>query len=263
MDRKCPDPHQPALTRRDVLQGIGLAGVSGLSGVILQPSPASSQSQLMDLLLLLAVDCSYSVSRTEYNLQTQGLALAFLDPEVVEACTTGPNQQIAVAVMQWSSESSQVFSIPWHVIDSPQAAVQLSARLSTMPRETADGATALGDALTKAGAYMQSAPFDAFRKVIDVSADGRKNTGSVVEPVRDVLVSNGITINGLAILNEDPTLDYYFRNALIGGIGAFAMVANDYQEFGTAIRKKLLREIRFVPVSDATDMPNPSDRQEG
>lgn len=249
--------------RRLLLQGLGLSGSLGFTGLIAGAPQARAQVRAVDLLLVLAVDCSYSVSRTEYNLQTQGLALAFLDPEIVEACTAGPNQQIAVAVMQWSSENSQVFSIPWQVINSVQAAIQFSARLSTMPRETADGATAMGDALAQAGAYIQTAPFEAFRRVIDVSADGRKNTGSVVEPVRDALVSRGVTINGLAILNEDPTLDYYFRKALIGGVGAFAMVANDYQEYGTAIRKKLLREIRFVPVSDATDVVDPNGAQGG
>lgn len=206
--------------------------------------------EAVDLILLLAIDCSYSVSPTEYNLQTQGLALALLDPEIVEAALAGPNGKIALAVMQWSSENSQILSIPWTVIDRPQAAVQFSAQLSTMARQTADGATALGDALSKAGAYVQSAPFDAFRRVIDVSGDGRKNTGSVVPPVRDALVERGITINALAILNEDAELDQYYAQEVIGGIGSFVVIANDYQGYGKAIRKKLLREIRFVPVSE-------------
>lgn len=206
--------------------------------------------EAVDLILLLAIDCSYSVSPTEYNLQTQGLALALLDQEIVEAALAGPNGKIALAVMQWSSENSQILSIPWTVIDRPQAAVQFSAQLSTMARQTADGATALGDALSKAGAYVQSAPFDAFRRVIDVSGDGRKNTGSVVPPVRDALVERGITINALAILNEDAELDQYYAQEVIGGIGSFVVIANDYQGYGKAIRKKLLREIRFVPVSE-------------
>lgn len=239
-----PPPRRFA--RREVLRGI--AGISAGAFAI---DPSVAQTDAVDLLLLLAIDCSYSVSRTEYNLQVQGLALAFLDPEINEAITAGPNGRIAVAVMQWSSENSQILSIPWAVLDGPQAAVRFSSQLSTMARQTADGATALGDALAKAGQHIQSAPFDSFRRVIDVSGDGRKNTGSVVAPVRDSLVARGITINGLVIRNEDPDLDLYYSKTVVGGIGSFMIVANDYEEYRTAIRKKLLREIRFVPVSDA------------
>lgn len=248
----------PKSGRKSVCGGMSrrAALVSGTAALL--TGPVHAQGNLpVDLILLLAIDCSYSVSRTEYNLQTQGLALAFLDPEIVEAALAGPNGRIALAVMQWSSENSQIPSIPWRLIDTPEAAVQFSVHLSTMARQTADGATALGDALSQAGAYIQSAPYDAFRRVIDVSGDGRKNTGSVVTPVRDALVERGITINALAILNEDPELDAYYARDLIGGIGSFVMIANDYKEYGKAIRKKLLREIRFVPVSEA----DPADLQ--
>lgn len=236
-------------TRRAAL----LAGLSALA----LPRSLKAQGAPVDLLLLLAVDCSYSVSRTEYNLQTQGLALAFLDPEIVKAAIGGPYGRIAVAVMQWSSEQSQILAIPWTLIDGAQAAIQFSARLSTMSRQTADGATALGDALTVAGAHIQNAPFEAFRRVIDISGDGRKNTGSVVSPVRDALVSNGVTINALVILNEDPNLETYYARNVIGGLGHFLIIANDYQEYREAIRRKLIREIRFVPVSDAGSSMSP------
>jgi hypothetical protein len=226
--------------------------LTGLSALAVGGS-ARARGEPVDLLLLLAVDCSYSVSRTEYNLQTQGLALAFLDPEIVKAAIGGPYGRIAVAVMQWSSEQSQILAIPWTLIDGPQAAIRFSASLSTMARQTADGATALGDALSVAGAHIQSAPYEAFRRVIDISGDGRKNTGSVVSPVRDALVANGVTINALVILNEDPNLEEYFSRHVIGGLGHFMIIANDYQEYREAIRRKLIREIRFVPVSDAGD----------
>ncbi len=244
------------LSRRGFL-GRGMAGF-GLGACVHSFSPfrinrANAQVESVDLLLLLAVDSSFSVSRVEYNLQIQGLALAFLDPEIIEAATSGPTGRIAVAVMQWSSEFSQILTVPWTVVDGAQSAVLLSGALSTMQRQTADGATALGDALSAAGAYIQSAPYEAFRRVIDVSGDGRKNTGSVVTPVRDALVGRGITINALAILNEDPQLDLYYSQTVVGGIGSFTMVANDYHQFGEAIRRKLLREIRFVPVSQRVE----------
>ena len=57
------------------------------------------------------------------------------------------------------------------------------------------------------------------------------------------MVAAGITINGLAILNETPDLDSYYRERVVGGPGAFLMVADDYQDFIAAIRRKLVREI--------------------
>ena len=61
--------------------------------------------------------------------------------------------------------------------------------------------------------------------------------------VRDQLVHFGITINGLTILNEFPTLNRYFERYIIGGYGSFVMVAKDYDDFRRAIYRKLLKEI--------------------
>lgn len=246
------DPN-PTPSRRDLL---GM--VAGSTFALSLSSPTKAQGIAVDLILLLAIDCSFSVSRSEYNLQTQGMALAFLDPEIVEAILSGPYARIAVGVMQWSSEASQPMVIPWTLLDSPTAIIHFSAELSVMRRQTADGATALGDALTRAGDFVQSAPYDSVRKVIDVSGDGRKNTGTPVRPIRDALIRRGITINGLVIRNEDPNLDIYYNENVVGGIGSFTVVTYNYKGYGDAIRKKLLREIRFSPVSERPDTAAPN-----
>ncbi|MGH6801772.1 MAG: DUF1194 domain-containing protein, partial [Methyloceanibacter sp.] len=69
-----------------------------------------------------------------------------------------------------------------------------------------------------------------------------------VEPARDAAVGRGITINGLAILSDDPRLDIYYKRSLIGGADAFVEVAHDFSQFATAIRQKLIREI-YPPLS--------------
>ncbi len=66
--------------------------------------------------------------------------------------------------------------------------------------------------------------------------------------LRDAAVLQGVTINGLAILNEDSHVDAYYRNSVIGGPGAFVMTANDYESFALAIVEKLVKEIGAVPV---------------
>jgi hypothetical protein len=67
---------------------------------------------------------------------------------------------------------------------------------------------------------------------------------------RREVIEQDITINGLAILNELPLLDQYFRDHLIGGAGAFFMVAQDYSDFAQAMAQKLVREIRSVPLAE-------------
>lgn len=240
-------------TRRAFLKQA--AAMAVLPGAILSGVRSSTaRTPPVDLLLLLAIDCSYSVDADEFALQKQGMSFAFQDHEIIEAVLSGPMQRIAVSVMQWSSETSQILSVPWTLLDSPQTIFQFSAVLTSMPRQTADGATALGDALARAGAYVQSAPYTSFRKVIDISGDGRRNTGSDVDTIRAALISRGITINGLVIRNEDPDLDIYYKNSVIGGMGSFMIVANDYDGYQRAIKKKLLREISFNPVSQLSEI---------
>ena len=59
----------------------------------------------------------------------------------------------------------------------------------------------------------------------------------------------GITVNGLTILNEDPNLDRYYLSRVIVGADAFVLVADDYEDFGRAIRLKLITEITGSPMA--------------
>jgi Protein of unknown function (DUF1194) len=38
-------------------------------------------------------------------------------------------------------------------------------------------------------------------------------------------------------------LDEYFRESVVGGPGAFVIPAEDFQAFGHAVKRKLIREI--------------------
>ena len=98
---------------------------------------------------------------------------------------------------------------------------------------------------------LAEAPWQAARRVIDVSGDGVNNSGPLPEAARDRAVAEGITVNGLAIVNEHPTygllprvpLDEYYRESVVGGPGAFVIVAEDFNSFGNAVKRKLIREI--------------------
>ena len=213
------------------------------------PSPRiQAEDYEVDLALVLAVDCSFSVDFTEFALQMEGLGEAFRQPEVKRAIALGNLQRIAVSVVQWSDESNQVVAMPWTILESEEDGDLFGETLAGMPRKLAEGGTSISSALLYSAAHLSRAP-RAQRLVIDISSDGRNNVGVPVNAVRDRLVAQGITINALTILNEWPTLDIYFQKQVVGGEGHFVIPANDYQAYADAIYRKLLREITGPGIS--------------
>ena len=230
-----------------------------LALAILLAAPAGQAQTPVDLALVLALDSSASVDESEFALQRDGLAQAFRDPEVIKAIESGPFKRIAVTVVEWAGHAEQTVDIPWTLVDGGDGALVLADRIDGLERRILTGATSIAGALTFANSLLMSTPYDSARLVIDLSGDGRNNQGPPVETVRHDVVAQGVTINGLAIVNEHPTLNYYFEDRVIGGTAAFVEVANDYADYPRAIRRKLIREIRTmnisVPRTDAPDGP--------
>lgn len=240
----------------------GLAGAL-LLGWALAPAPALAVQQPVDLELVLAVDASSSVSADEFHLQIKGLAEAFRNPGVLEAVQAGGDLGIAVSLMQWSDNRKQVRAVNWTAVYDESTVLALADAIEATPRYLIGGGTAIGGAIQFAVRQFDDNGFDGRRRVIDISGDGRTNQGSQPSDQRDLAVALGITINGLAILNEDPTIDtYYFRN-VIGGTGAFVVTANDYESYAVAILTKLIREIAAVPIAAVPRPFAPSQAQAG
>ena len=206
-------------------------------------SPPSAAGEYVDLELLLAIDVSASVDVSEYALQMSGIANAFRDPSVLSAITASAPKGVAVAVMQWAGPDEQAYSVPWIIVRDADSAEVLAARVEATPRPLTMGGTAIGDALIVGLSLLGESGILAARLVIDVSGDGRTNRGTSPGPVRAHAASIGITVNGLAIVNEEPELLAYYTDRVIGGPGAFVIRADDYGDFGRAIRMKLIREI--------------------
>lgn len=218
---------------------LGLA----LSLCFLMPLPAGrAEDYDVDLALVLAIDCSFSVDAHEYAVQMRGLGRAFMSDQVKKAIAQGVRQRIAVMAVQWSDDRNQKVVVPWTVISGDADADELGQIFLRTPRQLTEGGTSVSTALAFSASLFAAAP-SAERQVIDVSTDGRNNSGPAVPPVRDHLVAQGITINGLTILNEWPTLDSYFESNVAGGPGHFVIPANDYEAYGEAILRKLVREI--------------------
>ena len=210
------------------------------------PAPARAVEGV-DLAIVLAVDSSSSVSTYEFNLQMRGLAEAFRHPGVHDAIASSAPNGIAVTLVQWASPDAQVPAFDWTEVHGPTTAELISGMIDRTPRLVNEGGTAISAAIDFSIAMLGRV--SAARKVIDVSGDGRNNMGGYVITGTSRAVSAGITVNGLAILNEDPSLDQYYQLAVIGGVGAFVMVADDYDDFAKAIRLKLIQEIKATPIA--------------
>ncbi len=229
---------RPALLVAVVLAALGAFGEGRGQGAI-----------PVDLELVLAVDASSSVSPQEFNLQMHGLAEAFRHPAVQGAIRAAGDLGIAVAMVQWSDNRKQTVAIKWAQVRDEAEAQAFAQMIDSTPRYLIGGGTAIGGALLFATRQLQINRFTGRRSVIDLSGDGRTNQGSQPSKARDAAVALGITINGLAILNEDPLVDRHYQAQVIGGTGAFIMRADDYEDFTRAILQKLIKEISGAPIA--------------
>jgi hypothetical protein len=144
--------------------------------------------------------------------------------------------------------------LDWTVIRDEASAAAFANAMRAAPR-SAWGRTAIGSGIDHALEALTASPFDAQRRVIDVCGDGTNNNGPDVSRVRDKAIEAGVTINGLAIVNDHPVswtyahvqppggLPNYYRENVTGGPGSFVLEVHDFQSFGQAIKRKLISEI--------------------
>jgi hypothetical protein len=208
--------------------------------------PASAQSGV-DLQLVLAVDTSGSVNEARFELQKQGYVAAFRDPRLLAAIRSGTTQSIAVTMTQWTGPALQVQVVPWMRISDEASMRAFAGAIEAAPRRLFGGGTSISGAIDHAMTLFPASPFQGGRRVIDVSGDGGNNRGRPSTQARDEAVAAGVGINGLPILALEPNLDDYYRDYVIGGPGAFVVVAQSYDTFAAAILKKLIVEIAATP----------------
>ena len=213
------------------------------------PDAPSARRVAVELELVLAVDTSASISDTEYRLQMEGIARAFRDPAVTAAIESFGGTGIAVSMIQWSTSASRV--TPWaHIVDA-RGAFDYAAQIERIKRPSRwrmGVMTAIGTALALSRSEIASNAYIGRRRSIDVSGDGKKNSGLLLWLERERTTSAGITINGLAIEAQERFLLDYYNDKVIGGSGAFALAATGFDDFARAFRQKLLQEIR-TPLS--------------
>jgi len=240
-------PRRPSLSRR-LLLGAALA-----TPTLAFRRALADEPEPVDVELVLAVDVSRSVDAQEQALQFNGYAAAFRDPRLIEGIAGGPVGQIAVTLFTWSDWHIQERLVPWMKIDGAASAARVAEAIDAAPRRTWLY-TSISGAMDYA-ARLFGERYEGTRKVVDISGDGVSNSGRPVAAARAEALAQGIVLNGLAVLDRTPQpwaaglppLDQYFRDEVIGGPGAFLMVAEGFDAFETAVKRKIIREIAAAP----------------
>jgi hypothetical protein len=184
------------------------------------------------------------------------------NPRFVQAIQSGPHGAVALCFLEWAGPDQLAVVAKWMVIRDGKGAAEFAKILLDAPRSSA-GRTAIGAGIDFAVAQFETGGVAAKRRIIDVSGDGSNNSGRLVTEARDEAVAKGITINGLAIINEKTSgepesfryvhthppggLPNYYRDNVIGGPGAFVLQIVNFDTFAEAMTNKLL-----IEVSDAS-----------
>jgi hypothetical protein len=224
-------------------------GLCGSLLLILAWATLAQAAEQVDLKLVLATDVSRSIDSDELQLEREGTAEAFLDPEVIKAIQGGAFGKIAVATFDFSSPQENRVTMEWRIIHDRASAAALAKTIRDTPR-TRGRRTSISGALELGSLLIESSETDivAQRKVIDVSGDGPNNDGNSMTEVHDKIVSQGIIVNGLPVMDNDangyfPDLDKYYAACVAGGRGSFVVAVHSYKDFSAAMRHKLILEI--------------------
>jgi hypothetical protein len=219
-------------------------------------APFARAQTEVDLQLIFAVDASGSVNQYRFELQKRGYVAALRNPKVLSAILGGRTQSIAVSMFQWTGPFLQAPVLPWMLLKNEASIESAASQIESTPRKLFSGGTSISGAIDYSMGVFAQSPFKGERRVIDISGDGSNNGGRSVVRARDEAVAKDVTINGLPILAVEPYLDRYFRDYVIGGPGAFMIVAERFEDFADAILKKMIVEIASNdPIAPSAGQP--------
>ena len=204
----------------------------------------------VDVELVLAVDISQSMDTEEQEIQRAGYVAALTSREFLDAVNVGPIGRIAVAYMEWGGVDEHFMVADWTMIDDAASASHFASQILNAPVRQVQR-TSIASALEKSVQLLQENDWQGLRQVIDISGDGPNNQGGSVTEMRDRMVAQGVTINGLPLMMKSNKntwqamlhLDHYYEDCVIGGPGSFAIPVRSKAGFADAIRMKLVMEI--------------------
>ena len=228
---------------------------AGLAAPAIIVARGARAAEEVDVELVLAVDVSRSVDAEEMEMQMRGYAEAFRDPRLIDGIAGGPLGAVAVTLFVWSDWNIQNTLVPWMRLDGAASCEAFARAIDRSSRETFLY-TSISGAIDYAVAQF-GGRYRGLRQVVDISGDGVNNSGRPLPEARTEALERGIVLNGLAVKDRSPPpaamiaglppVDEYYRDEVIGGPGAFLMVAEGYDAFADAVRRKLIREIAGLP----------------
>ncbi len=197
------------------------------------------------LALVLAIDVSSSVDPAEDQLQRAGLASALLDPDVEAAFFISPDP-VAVYVFEWSGRYNQQVLVDWTMVDTPRVLLDVAQDIAESKRLHDDFPTAMGYALGYAATELKHAS-SCLTQTIDIAGDGVNNDGFGPIEAYAAFPFEGVTVNGMVVncadFEGETDLIPFFENQVMRGPGAFIEIANGFDDYAAAMRRKLLREL--------------------
>ena len=208
----------------------------------------------VDVALVLLSDVSRSVDDSEFQLEKQGYAAALQDKRVLDAIAGGPTGAIAIAYVEFAGSEEVTTVLDWRIVRTAADAQALADEIAKAPR-SAWGRTSISAGLDHSVSLLSEISVEPARQVIDVAGDGTNNGGRDVQAARDDALAKGITINGLAIINDNPAnlayahvqppggLPAWYQANVTGGPGSFVLEVHSFQTFRDAMVRKLLSEI--------------------
>ena len=218
--------------------------------LMLPAIPAAAQTCRQALLL--GLDVSLSVNPIDFALQREGLARALLDDEVVAALLGSGNDQLELAVFEWSGQFDQTLLVDWTVVDSRQNLRRIATTLRESRQGMRSGRTGLGAAMLYARDILLSRGH-CINLTLDISGDGANNNGILPELVRNQLDEAGIVVNALVIGTDKPNVAFgeihvgqlarYFQERVIVGPASFVETIIGFEGYAEAMKRKLLREL--------------------
>ena len=215
-------------------------------------------SETVDVELVLAVDVSLSMSPDELEIQRDGYAAALTD-RVLQAIADGVHGKIAVTYFEWAGNDlascHRAMDDHRHRADAERVASQAvrQAAQQRAPHLDFGSAGIRRRSVRRKPVSRHEAGDRHFRRRPEQSG-ARRSTS-----IRDAVVEQGITINGLPLMTNGgltsaydvEDLDQYYADCVIGGPGAFMIPVNDWSQFPEAIRRKLVLELAVSRVAQA------------
>jgi Protein of unknown function (DUF1194) len=254
---------------RPLVAGMAFLGLVAFAGAARAPAEQAPGPKTpgVDLEIVLAADVSRSIDDREFALQRKGYAAALTDPRVLGAIAAAQHRAIGLCFVEWSGEDEQHVVVDWSAIRDEEDGASVATAILAAPRSFT-GRTSISAAIDFAMTRFANAKWPVARRIIDISGDGTSNAGRPIVEARDAAIAAGATINGLALINDDPDFGYsphthppgglpqYYRRNVIGGPDAFLIVVENFGSFADAMAKKLAREIAVAGGPSRLEQPS-------